>query len=196
MRYLFWVSAAGVGRSFDAGFSSILWYERACSRNIWMRPIGETVLPDETVVDSFTEWFREAEPRLRHALSASLGVDLGKEATAEAVAYAWEHWERIAKMDNPTGYVYGTGRNKGRRMSSRRPSFLQVSAERLPWVEPGLPVALSRLPERQRVVVALLYGYQWTMSEVAELLGISKTTVQSHAQRGLGRLRRSLGVQP
>lgn len=154
------------------------------------------MLRDETLVDSFTEWFREAEPQLRHALSASLGVDLGKEATAAAVAHAWEHWERIAKMDNPTGYVYGTGRNKGRRMRSRHPRFLPVPAVRLPWVEPALPGALSRLPERQRVVVVLLYGYQWTMNEVAELLGIAKTTVQNHAERGLGKLRRSLGVQP
>jgi RNA polymerase sigma factor (sigma-70 family) len=50
------------------------------------------------------------------------------------------------------------------------------------------------LPERQRVVVALLYGYQWSIAEVAEHLGLSKATVQTHAERGLKRLRRKLGV--
>lgn len=153
------------------------------------------MLPGETVADSFTDWATEAEPRLRHALTALLGVEVGKEATAEALAHAWEHWGRIVEMENPTGYVYGVGRNKGRRMLGRRRAFLPVPKQRLPWVEPGLPKAIRRLPERQRVVVVLLHGYQWTMSEVADLLAVSKSTVQNHADRGLARLRRSLGVE-
>ena len=36
-----------------------------------------TLVLDETVVDSFTEWAREAEPHLRHALTASFGAQLG-----------------------------------------------------------------------------------------------------------------------
>jgi len=98
-------------------------------------------------------------------------------------------------MENPTGYVFITGRNKGRKMTRRRPRFLEVPTDRLPWVEPGLPKALARLSEQQRIVVALLHGYQWTMTEVAELLAISKTTVQNHAERGIEKLRRSLGTQ-
>ena len=43
-------------------------------------------------------------------------------------------------------------------------------------------------------MVALLHGMQWSMSEVAEVLGISKATVQKHAERGMRRLRRQLGV--
>jgi RNA polymerase sigma factor (sigma-70 family) len=45
------------------------------------------------------------------------------------------------------------------------------------------------------VVITLVYGYDWTLSEVAELLGTSKSTVQKHAERGLGKLRKSLGVE-
>ena len=44
-------------------------------------------------------------------------------------------------------------------------------------------------------MITLVYGYEWTLSEVAELLGTTKTTVQNHAERGLARLRKSLGVQ-
>ena len=64
----------------------------------------------------------------------------------------------------------------------------------LPDVEPGLPSALAALPERQRIVVTLLHGYGWTMSEVADLLGTKKTTVQNHAERGMAKLRAALGV--
>jgi DNA-directed RNA polymerase specialized sigma24 family protein len=70
-----------------------------------------------------------------------------------------------------------------------------VNIERQPWVEPGLPDAFTALSEMQRIVVALLHGYQWSMSEVAEHLGITKATVQTHDQRGLDRLRHKLGVE-
>ena len=154
------------------------------------------MLPDEIVVDSFTEWVLDAESRLRHALTASFGSQVGKEATIDALSHAWEHWDRIRLKDNPLGYVYGVGRNKARRMASpRRVVLLEVPQQLLPHVEPGLPAAIARLPEKQRIVVGLVYGHEWTMSEVAELLGIAKTTVQNHAERGVARLRKTLGVE-
>ena len=145
--------------------------------------------------DAFTAWVDEAEPRLRHALTASFGPQVGEEAVADAVGFAWEHWDEIAGKANPVGYVFGVARNRARRLSSRRPVRFPIApAQALPRVEPGLPAALSSLPERQRLVVTLLYGYEWTMAEVADLLGTKKTTVQNHAERGLKRLRGQLGV--
>jgi DNA-directed RNA polymerase specialized sigma24 family protein len=152
-------------------------------------------LRDDTLVDSFTEWAQQVEPRLRHALTASFGPQVGKEAAADALSQAWEKWDLIRVKDNPLGYVYGIGRNKARRMKSRRrPVFFDVPPQRLPEVEPGLPAAIARLSDKQRIVVTLLYGYEWTMSEVAELMGVAKPTVQKHAERGLARLRKTLGV--
>lgn len=151
--------------------------------------------PKDTVVDSFGEWALVAEPRLRNALTASFGVEIGREAAADALSFAWEHWDRVRGKPNPVGYVYGVGRNKARRRVGRSSVHLPgVPEERLPHVEPGLPAAIASLSEKQRLVVTLLYGYSWTMSEVAELLGIKKTSVQNHAERGLAHLRRKLGV--
>ena len=153
-------------------------------------------MPSEHGDESFDGFVRGLEPRLRAALSATLGSDAGREATAEALAYGWEHWDRVREMDNPAGYLYVIGRDRGRRMLRRRRiALMPVDAERTPWVEPGLPDALASLPEQQRTVVMLLHSFQWTMSEVAELLGVSKSTVQSHAQRGLNRLRSRMGVK-
>jgi RNA polymerase sigma factor (sigma-70 family) len=153
------------------------------------------VLLNESLVDSFTAWAERVEPRLRHALTASFGSQVGKEAAADALAHAWVHWDVVRVTENPLGYVYGVGRNMARRSARHRPVFVPVATERLPEVEPRLPVAIAGLPERQRVVITLVYGYEWTLSEVAELLGTTKTTVQNHAERGLARLRKSLGVQ-
>ena len=152
-------------------------------------------MPDDTVVDSFTEWAHHAEPKLRRALTSAFGVQVGLEAAADALAYVWEHWDRIKAMDNPTGYAYATGRDRARRLAKRRRVVLMpLPIGGLPCVEPGLPDALARLPEKQRTVLMLLHGVEWTMAEVADLLGVSKSTVQTHAERGLARLRRRLGV--
>lgn len=153
------------------------------------------MLSDDIKADSFTEFVVENETRLRHALTAAFGPERGREAAAEALAYGWEHWDRIRQMENPAGYLYRVGRDRARRMTPGRAVVTQTVAQQEWWVEPGLPDALSHLSEKQRVVVALLYGYQWSMSEVADLLGVSKGTVQSYANRGLARLRRRMGVE-
>jgi RNA polymerase sigma-70 factor (ECF subfamily) len=153
------------------------------------------MLSNEVRIESFEGFVRWVEPRLRAALSASLGSEAGRDATAEALAYAWEHWPKVRAMDNPAGYLYIVGRNTGRRWwRRRRVVFLAVDSQRVPWIEPELPAALASLSEQQRVVTMLLHCYEWTMSEVAELLDISKSTVQSHSERGMAQLRRSMGV--
>ena len=40
----------------------------------------------------------------------------------------------------------------------------------------------------------LVHCFEWTLGEVAQLLDVSKSTVQNHAERGLDRLRSRLGV--
>ena len=134
------------------------------------------------------------EPRLRHALCAAFGGDHGREAAAEALAYGWEHWSRVREMDNPAGYLWGVGRNHARRMQQRNVVFPDAPVDTMAWVEPSLAPALARLSERQRLAVMLVHGLDWTYSEAAELLGVSKGTVQTQAKRGMARLRKHVGV--
>ena len=122
-----------------------------------------------------------------------MGVDTAREATADALAWAWEHWDKVAPMENPAGYVYRVARTKARRWYRRAPRLPEAPTSEMPWVEPELPTALARLSERQRVVVFLVYAAGWTQAEVAELLGLSHGSVQKHAERGLQRLRSALG---
>lgn len=152
--------------------------------------------PPSTHADEFSAFFAEVQPRLRHALAAALGSEMGIEAAQEALAWGWEHWEKLREMDNPAGYLYRVGRSRSRRFFIRRPPVGLPDVRKanpLPWVEPALPRALERLSERQRVVVVLVYSMGWTFAEAAEMLGVSIGTVQTHAERGLARLRRALG---
>ena len=178
------------------------WTESLVMRDRFYAPcIGEddagtTVLPDNTKTDSYTDFVTEVESKLRHALTAAFGPEHGREAVAEALLYGWEHWSRIEQMENPAGYVYRVAYNYGKRATKRRQvAYPQAPLERLPWVEPELPTAFGRLSERQRIAVYLVFGHEWSMTEVAELLDLSKSTVQNHVERGMRKLRRWLGVE-
>jgi DNA-directed RNA polymerase specialized sigma24 family protein len=141
----------------------------------------------------FSAFVEAAEPGLRRALVAVFGVEEARDAVAEGLAYAWQHWDRVQTMANPAGYVYRVARSRGRRRRVR-PLFPEALGS-MPEVEPGLPVALARLSERQRVAVLLVHGWDSTYEEAATVMGVSVSSVRNHVARGLERLRRLLGVQ-
>src|SRR5690242_1361193 len=69
----------------------------------------------------FRSFFDGAEPRLRSAFVAAYDAERGREATAEALAYAWENWERVRVMENAVGYLYRVGQSRTRPRRRRRP---------------------------------------------------------------------------
>ena len=154
------------------------------------------MLRDQTAADTFTEFARRCEPGLRRGLTAAFGSEVGREAAADALVYGWQHWERVERMANPSGYLFRVGQNKARDIAGRFrwSSRAEVVFEE-PWAEPGFGPAWSSLSDRQRTVIGLVHGFAWSLGEVAELLGVSKSSVQSHEQRGLKKLRRDLGVE-
>jgi RNA polymerase sigma factor (sigma-70 family) len=147
----------------------------------------------------FEAFVRSTEPALRRALVAAYGHDDGREAAAEALAYAWEHWDRVSAMHNAPGYLFLVARSSAARTRrTRRPAqeLFTILDEAEHRFEPGLPAALAALSERQRVAVVLVHGFDYTLREVADLTGTKVTTIQNHLERGLRRLRERLGVAP
>jgi RNA polymerase sigma factor (sigma-70 family) len=143
-------------------------------------------------VEPFDAFVAMAEPRLKQAFVSRFGRTDGVEAASEALAYAWEHWNRVSVMENPIGYLYRVGSSRTRRIRRRTPTLPAVEPSRMPDVDPELPAALAALSERQRMLVILVHGLGWTQREAAEVLEISRTTVKNHLDRGLARLRHSL----
>lgn len=154
------------------------------------------LLSDRRAADSYSNLVASLEPRLRRALTSAFGLEAGRDAAAEALAYGWQHWDRISGMKNPSGYLFRVGQNAARKMSRRSTPFgrVDVGASE-PWVETRFGEAWLGLSERQRVVMGLVHGFDWTLGEVAELLGVSKGTIQSYERRALQKLRRELGVE-
>jgi DNA-directed RNA polymerase specialized sigma24 family protein len=161
-------------------------------------PAAEPVAASSDGASAEAEWpdfeafVRAAEPRLSRALAAAYGFEDGRDATAEALAYAFEHWARLQHVANLPGYLFRVGQSRGRRR--RQPVVFAVPECADYAFEPGLPQALASLTQRQRLAVVLVHGYGYTLREVAELTGIRPTTVQNHLARGLARLRSRMGV--
>jgi DNA-directed RNA polymerase specialized sigma24 family protein len=141
----------------------------------------------------FEAFVANAAPRLVRAFMASRGPDGAADATLEALAYAFEHWEVVRSMDNPVGYLYRVGRSRTR--PRRTPRLPRPAAVGLPDVEPALVPALLELPETQRIAVWLVHACEWRYSEVAEAMGTSVSMVGNHVTRGLAKLRSLLEVE-
>lgn len=143
----------------------------------------------------FTEFARDVGPRLRCALASQLGYERGREATQDAIVWAWEHWDLLAAIDNRAGYLYRVAKRRATRPGQPIPCR---AVERChtdhPDIEPALKQALADLTPRQRSVVFLVEGLGMTYKETAEYLGVTRSTVQSHMERGMGSLRRRLGA--
>jgi DNA-directed RNA polymerase specialized sigma24 family protein len=147
----------------------------------------------------FTTYCVEVEPRLRRALVAAYGADLGSEATADALAWGWEHFERLEAMDNGAGYLWRVGQTSVRRTARQRRWTVPVdgddgAAPDQPDIEPALAEALAGLSPRQRTAVLLVHGYGYPLTEAAGAMGCRVRTLRNHLDRGLGRLRTALGV--
>ncbi|WP_162942324.1 RNA polymerase sigma factor [Desertimonas flava] len=143
----------------------------------------------------FAAFYRETEPRVRRALVAACGVEIGVEAASRAMELGFQRWSDLRLMDNPAGYLYRVGRNAARDRRKALPAVVPEAAERYGF-EPALPDALNALTEQQRQAVLLVHGAGETLASAAAMLDISVSTLRNHLSRGLDHLRRRLGVEP
>lgn len=146
----------------------------------------------DNAVGGFERFVAGVEPRLRRALVASYGAQVGREATVDALSYAWEHRSELGGLANPVGYLYRVGQTSARRQRRVGPVGWAAVPDDESTFEPGLRPALEALSEQQRAVVVLVHGYGWSQREVADLLNVSASTVRNHLERAMRRLRKTL----
>lgn len=137
------------------------------------------------VPESFDGWYLREHPRLIATLLLSTGdMDLATEGVDEAFTRALERWDRVSAMESPTGWTFRVALNHARRTARRR-SFeqrvLMRRAKEVPIPAPAGEIwqVVSVLPPRQREVVALRHIGDLSESEIAHVLGISRSTVSS-----------------
>ncbi len=125
-------------------------------------------------------------------------ADDAEQAVADAVGRAWERLDRGQRIDNLAAWVTTVAMNEvrgrhRRRDRMRRKGHLVVVADSSPGAADraaeriDLQRALGQLGERQRQVVALHYGLDLPVAEIAVQLGIAEGTVKAtlHKSRRL-----------
>jgi DNA-directed RNA polymerase specialized sigma24 family protein len=148
--------------------------------------------------EAFAAFYRAEYANVARALSYTLGdIDLGREASDEAMARAYAHWSKIRDYESPAGWVYRVGLNwaySARRRVLRALPFVEHShASQPPISDPAVADALRRLDVKLRSVVVCRLLLDWSVDETAAALRIKPGTVKSRLHRALTSLERSLG---
>ena len=79
----------------------------------------------------FEDFYQAERATLLRAVAFALGdVDLGAEATDEAMARAYERWGDVGEMANPSGWVYRVAVNLGYNRTRRRALETAATAAR------------------------------------------------------------------
>lgn len=148
----------------------------------------------EQAGESFEAFAESAGTRLRRALVARFGPELGTEAAADAMAYAWRNWDSLRTMVNPVGYLYRVGQTSVRsqtRRIRRTAAFPTESVwnDSIPDPDPSLHRALARLSADHRAAVVLVYAHGYSYEEAARVLDVPVTTLRNHLHRGMAKLR-------
>ena len=151
---------------------------------------------------SFDELFREHYARLVAlgvAMSGSTEVARGARP-GDHVAGAWAV-ETLVGYDRPGAWLRRVMTNllidhhrsqAAEKVALSRFRVVDTTAmdEFATWNDVVAP-----LPPRQRAIVTLHYGEDWSVDEVAEILGISSGTVKSALSKARRRLRKSLSEE-
>jgi RNA polymerase sigma factor (sigma-70 family) len=141
----------------------------------------------------FEQFASEKQRPFLDAMVARFGPQLGADAAASAMAYAWEHWDRVGAMERPLAYLFRVAqsslRPQWRWLLQRSHAFPSEIAGLNSTPDVDLARALTKLPKNQRVAVLLVHAYGWSYREVADLLNVSEAAVTNHVSRGRSRLR-------
>ncbi len=159
-----------------------------------------------------TETFDEFARRERTSLVTLAWVltgrlDTAEELAQEALAAAWQSWDRVGSYDRPGAWARrvvanraaGVHRRAGRerralgrlagRSETNRAGELTIRSENAELWE-----AVRALPLRQAQVVALHYLEDRPVTEIAAILECAEATVKVHLHRGRIALARRLGL--
>jgi RNA polymerase sigma-70 factor (sigma-E family) len=158
---------------------------------------------DEAVSRLFSAHYRQLV-RLAALLLADRAV--AEEVVQDAYVQLHQRWGRLRDPHKALGYLRTSVVNGARSAQRRRGVADRYVAGlppplHMPSAELGALGALSHtevigalraLPTRQREALVLRYYLDLSESEIADVMGISRGAVKSHASRGIAALRTTL----
>ena len=162
--------------------------------------------PDPLVAtpEPFDSFYRREIRRLvglAYALSGSRLV--ADDIAQDAMLAAYGKWDEVGRLDNPAAWVRRVVSNHAasavRRRISEARGLGRLALRQSVSVVPEIPAEsewiwreVRRLPKRQTQVIALRYYDQLSLSEIADVLGCSKESANTHLRRARQTLDRRL----
>ena len=152
------------------------------------------------VVDqhSFELFFgREAQMLFRRLCAVTGNAAEAEEIMQDAFLALWERWERVSRMEDPTGYLYRTAMNVFRKRSRRAALAIRKTLSLAPDPAPFSEIdeqqdvlaALASLTPRQRAAVVLTDVLGYSSEEAGHALGVNAGTVRGLASRARAAMR-------
>lgn len=157
-------------------------------------------MPD---VDGFDEFYRGSRQRLLgfvYVLTGNLAE--AQDAVQEAYIRAWQRWPTVSRYDDPEAWLRVVASriavSRWRSLRSRARAYLRHGAEEnMPAPSTDtveVVAALRRLPEEQRIAIALYYLLGMPVAEVARETDAPVGTVKARLSRGRAALAGLLAV--
>ena len=137
---------------------------------------------------SFEDFFEAERTRLYRVMFVICGSrQEAEDISQEAFLRVWERWGRVAKLDEPVGYLHRTAmnvfRDRRRRLVLGLKRALRPPAARdeLEEVETRSVAAdvLASLTPRQRAAIVLTEALDYSAEEAGGILGIKGSTVRA-----------------
>jgi RNA polymerase sigma-70 factor, ECF subfamily len=137
---------------------------------------------------SFEEFFESERVRLYRSLFAITGSrQESEDISQDAFLRVWERWDRISRVEDPSGYLHRTAmnvlRDRRRRLvlSMKRVLGLAPQPDAFEQVEARsvATLVLGSLSPRQRAAIVLTEGLGYTADEAGRMLGIKGSTVRA-----------------
>ena len=144
--------------------------------------------------ESFEAFFAEHYESVFRGLSVAFRDPLvAEEAAQEAFTRAYVRWDRVQRMERPSGWVYVVATRvalrrrrpdpEGAARESGAPSMEDQVIDRL-----TMQRAITELPERQRLALVLRHYGDLPLDEIARAMGCALGTVKSTLHTAHARL--------
>lgn len=156
---------------------------------------------DRSGFDAFFVEHRDEVVRLAYVLCGD--VQIAEEVAQEAFLRAYARWDERTLI-NPPGWVRtvaaNLARSRWRRAAAELRALGRLGVSGTAGPQADLPAearefwaVVQRLPRRQALAVALHYGEDRSVAEVAALMGCAEGTVKTQLHRARRRLAGLLG---
>ena len=155
------------------------------------QPADSIAAADEPILEFETFFGRERAGLYRALCLVTRNRFEAEELTQDAFLSVFERWNRVAGMEDPTGYLYRTAMNAFRSwhrrasLATKRAFGLTPTDDTIDRIEDEEVVvrALASLTDRQRAAVVLVDLLGYSSEEAGRMLGIGASTVRTHAER-------------